>query len=73
MVFGQHSFWLPYLGKDAANTYKTLEKYKLLSPEKIIDAGWDFLIDPVMREGGYVRYDNQILNQAGKEQQVIAQ
>lgn len=45
--------------KIAANTYKTLEKYKLLSPEKIIDAGWDFLIDPVMREGGYVRYDNQ--------------
>ncbi len=45
--------------KIAANTYKTLEKYKLLSPEKIIDAGWDFLIDPIMREGGYVRYDNQ--------------
>lgn len=45
--------------KIAANTYKTLEKYKLLSPEMIIDAGWDFLIDPVMREGGYIRYDNQ--------------
>jgi len=41
----------------ACHTYRSFENYKLLSPQKIISAGWDFLINPVMREGGYVRYD----------------
>jgi hypothetical protein len=26
---------------------------------KILAAGWDFLVNPVMREGGYVRYDGR--------------
>ena len=26
---------------------------------KILDAGWDFLVNPIMREGGYVRYDGR--------------
>jgi len=43
----------------AENTYKTFEKYGLLTPRKIQDAGWDFLVDPIMREGGYVRYDGK--------------
>ncbi len=43
----------------AKNTYKTLEKYNLLAPQKIIKAGWNFLVNPVMREGGYVRYDGK--------------
>lgn len=41
----------------AKNTYKTFEKYNLIEPEKILKAGWDFLVNPIMREGGYVRYD----------------
>ena len=43
----------------AKNTYKTLEKYKLLTPKKILEAGWSFLVNPVMREGGYIRYDGK--------------
>lgn len=41
----------------AKNTYKTFKKYNLTEPEKILKAGWDFLVNPIMREGGYVRYD----------------
>lgn len=41
----------------AKNTYRTFERYNLLEPQKILDAGWDFLVNPIMREGGYVRYD----------------
>jgi hypothetical protein len=47
----------------AKKTYKTFEKYQLLRPEKIINAGWDFLVDPIMREGGYVRYDGKTSTQ----------
>ena len=43
----------------AKNTYKTLEKYKLLKPQKILKAGWNFLVNPIMRQGGYVRYDGK--------------
>lgn len=42
--------------KIAMNTYKTFEKYGILSPEKILDAGWDELVS-ILDEGGYVRYD----------------
>jgi endonuclease III len=41
----------------AKNTYKAFEKNNLLDPQKILQAGWDFLVNPIMREGGYVRYD----------------
>jgi endonuclease III len=41
----------------AKNTYKAFEKYNLIDPQKILEAGWDFLVNPIMREGGYVRYD----------------
>lgn len=43
----------------AKNTYRTFERYGLLTPQKILDAGWDFLVNPIMREGGYVRYDER--------------
>lgn len=43
----------------AKNTYKTFEKYKLLNPKKILKAGWGFLVNPIMRKGGYVRYDEK--------------
>ena len=43
----------------AKDTYRAFEDHDLLTPRRILDAGFDFLVDPVMREGGYVRYDNQ--------------
>ncbi len=43
----------------AKNTYHAFERYGLLSPRAIVDAGWDFLVNPIMREGGYVRYDGR--------------
>ncbi len=43
----------------AKNTYLAFVKHKLLEPRKILDAGWDFLVNPVMRAGGYVRYDEK--------------
>ena len=43
----------------AKNTYRTLERHSLLTPRKILDAGWNFLVNPIMREGGYVRYDGR--------------
>lgn len=43
----------------AAKTYAVFAEEKLLSPRAIMDAGRDYLINPVMRRGGYVRYDNR--------------
>ncbi len=42
--------------KIAMKTYRTFEKYGIMSPEKILDAGWDELVR-ILDEGGYVRYD----------------
>jgi hypothetical protein len=42
----------------AKNTYRVFVGYRLLSPRSILKAG-KFLVDPVMREGGYVRYDGR--------------
>ena len=47
----------------AKNTYKTFAKYGLLTSRKILEAGWDFLVNPIMREGGYVRYDGKTSTQ----------
>lgn len=43
----------------ARNTYYAFVRYKLLTPQRILEAGWDFLVNPIMREGGYVRYDGR--------------
>ena len=40
----------------AINTYKAFEKHKVLTPKRILDAGWDELVS-ILDEGGYVRYD----------------
>lgn len=42
--------------KKAMKTYGTFEKYGILSPDKILDAGWDELVR-ILDEGGYARYD----------------
>ena len=41
----------------ARRTYQAFCRHHLTTPRTILDAGWDFLVDPIMREGGYVRYD----------------
>jgi hypothetical protein len=41
----------------AKNTYHTFVRHGLTTPRRILAAGWDFLVCPIMREGGYVRYD----------------
>jgi endonuclease III len=43
----------------AKNTYRVFVRNGLTTPSKILRAGWTFLVDPVMREGGYVRYDGR--------------
>ncbi len=43
----------------AKNTYYALKKYRLLTPQAIINSNWDFLVSHVMAEGGYVRYDGK--------------
>ena len=43
----------------ARNTYLAFIRHGLTTPAKIVAAGWDFLVSPIMREGGYVRYDGR--------------
>lgn len=43
----------------AKNTYRSFIRHGLTSPQKILASSWDFLVYPVMREGGYVRYDGR--------------
>jgi endonuclease III len=40
----------------AVNTYKEFERRQLLSPDSILRAGWDKLVE-ILDAGGYVRYD----------------
>ncbi|KZZ89550.1 ATPase involved in DNA replication initiation [Ascosphaera apis ARSEF 7405] len=41
----------------AVAAYQTLDKHRLLSPEKLLDAGWDRLVE-VLDEAHYARYDH---------------
>ncbi len=60
----------------ARNTYRAFVRHGLTRPRTILAAGWDYLVDPVMREGGYVRYDGrksmQILRDCKKLEQDYA-
>ncbi|HKJ47147.1 MAG TPA: hypothetical protein VJ991_15040 [Balneolales bacterium] len=55
----------------AKRTYQSLEHYNLLTPKRIVKAGWDYLVNPVMREGGYVRYDGKTSTQLLKNSKYI--
>lgn len=55
----------------AKNTYRAFESHDLLTPKKIIAAGWDYLIFPIMREGGYVRYDGRKSDQILRDCQTL--
>jgi hypothetical protein len=45
--------------KIGKRTYRAFTHHDLLTPRRIVTAGWDYLVEPVMREGGYVRYDGK--------------
>jgi hypothetical protein len=51
----------------AKHTYRAFAEHGLLTPARILDAGWDFLVNPIMREGGYVRYDGRKSTQILKD------
>ncbi|MCP8305193.1 MAG: hypothetical protein H3Z50_07005 [archaeon] len=42
--------------KIAINTYKKFEDHGALTPKRILEVGWDGLVE-ILDEGGYVRYD----------------
>jgi len=42
--------------KIATQTWQVLMKYQVMSPEQVINAGWDRLVS-LLDEGGYTRYD----------------
>jgi hypothetical protein len=54
----------------ARHTFEAFVRHGLTTPQKILAAGWDYLVNPVMREGGYVRYDEsksrKILSACGR-------
>jgi len=59
----------PIRESSATKTYKCFEKRRILSPEKILQTGWDGLVS-ILDEGGYTRYDfstaTKLLSVAGK-------
>jgi hypothetical protein len=55
----------------AKNTCRAFEHHGLLAPKKIVAAGWDYLVLPIMREGGYVRYDGRESDQILRDCQML--
>jgi endonuclease III len=49
-------FGAPIREDSAIKTYRCFEKYPVLTPKQILDAGWDGLVK-ILDEGGYTRYD----------------
>lgn len=55
----------------ARRTYESFCRHELTTPQRIIQAGWDFLVNPIMREGGYVRYDGRKSDQVLRDCQTL--
>jgi endonuclease III len=49
-------FGAPITESAVIKTYKCFEKHKVLTPEKILETGWDGLVE-ILDEGNYTRYD----------------
>jgi hypothetical protein len=49
-------FGAPITETSVIKTYRCFEKHKVLSPNKIVETGWDGLVE-ILDEGGYTRYD----------------
>jgi len=56
-------FGAPIQEAVAKRTYNSFKEFGLLTPQKILKAGWDYLVFPVMREGHYVRFDEKTSTQ----------
>ena len=55
----------------AKRTYRSFAHERLLTPRKILDAGWETLVNPVMRKGGYVRYDESKSTQILRDCEIL--
>ncbi len=55
----------------ARHTYQAFCHHHLTTPSSILAAGWEFLVNPVMREGGYVRYDFSKSDQIRRDCQML--
>jgi len=49
-------FGAPITETSVINTYRCFESHDVLSPKKILETGWQGLVD-ILDEGGYTRYD----------------
>jgi endonuclease III len=49
-------FGAPITEKAAIKTYKCFEEHKVQTPQRIIETGWNGLVE-ILDEGGYTRYD----------------
>jgi hypothetical protein len=49
-------FGAPITENAVIKTYKCFEKHKVLTPEKVLETGWDGLVE-ILDEGSYTRYD----------------
>jgi len=49
-------FGAPITESSVLKTYKTFEKHNVLTPQKIVETGWDGLVE-ILDEGSYTRYD----------------
>jgi len=49
-------FGAPIAESSVIRTYKCFETHEVLTPEKILETGWQGLVD-ILDEGGYTRYD----------------
>ncbi|ODS36855.1 MAG: hypothetical protein A7316_00510 [Candidatus Altiarchaeales archaeon WOR_SM1_86-2] len=47
---------MPIREISAEKTYRCFSRHGILTPEEILDAGWDRLVE-ILDEGGYTRYD----------------
>jgi len=59
LVPGEPFVRCPNFGNDGQEHLSRLHAPWADDAEKIVAAGWDFLVHPVMRDGGYVRYDGR--------------
>lgn len=55
----------------ARHTYQAFVRHRLTTPRRILRKGWDFLVNPVMREGGYVRYDGRKSDQVLRDAKLL--
>jgi len=54
--FASILFGAPITENAVIKTYRCFEKHKVLTPEKILETGWDGLVE-ILDEGSYTRYD----------------